>query len=219
MTRRWLLGFLFLILVAHDLHELVHTGVGRLICGAWGPRDFNVWQLAPGCDTWVPTLMGPLLSWSLMWTGLLLTRSTDPGRRSAGLALIFAPNPLGRLLPALVGGGDEGVVARALVGGPGPLARALVIAAAALVILPPLVAGWRALPERRRAAWFAFLFISGILVTGPLYLGIGNGLLARGVLTAQGVLGAPLLIELSTLLSAAGLALTWRGLRSGASPA
>ena len=215
MTRRWLVAFLFLILVAHDLHELVHTGVGRLICGAWGPRDFNVWQLAPGCDSWVPTLMGPLLSWFLMWSGLLLTRSADPGRRWTGLALIFAPNPLGRLLPALLGGGDEGVVARALLGSTPPWPRLLVIVSAALIILPPLLAGWRVLPERRRAAWFAFLFIAGILVTGPLYLGLGNGLLGRGVLTAPAVLGAPLLIELSTLLSALGFALTWRGLRNG----
>ena len=215
MTRRWLIAYFFLILVAHDLHELVHTGVGRLICGAWGPRDFNVWQLAPGCDTWVPTLMGPLLSWSLMWTGLWLTRAADQGRRWTGLALIFAPNPLGRLLPALVGGGDEGVVARSLLGPTPPWPRILVIVGAALIILPPLLAGWRTLPERRRAAWLALLFLSGILVTGPLYLGLGNGLLARGVLTAPGVLGAPLLIECATLLSAAGLALTWRGLRNG----
>ena len=218
MSRRWLLAYGFLILVAHDLHELVHTGVGRLLCGAWGPRDFNVWQLAPGCETWVPTLMGPLLSWSLMWTGLFVTRSPAPGRRWTGLALIFAPNPLGRLLPALVGGGDEGVVARSLMGGPGASARLLVIGAALLIIVPPLVTGWRALPERHRAAWFGLLFISGILVTGPLYLGLGNGLLARGVLTGPGYLGAPLLIELATVLAAIGLAITWRGLRNGATP-
>lgn len=216
MTRRWFVAFFFAILVAHDLHELVHTGVGRLICGAWGPRDFNVWSLADGCNSWVPTLMGPLLSWSLMWAGLLLTRSADPGRRWAGLALIFAPNPLGRLLPALLGGGDEGVVARALTGMNGAVPRALVIIAAVLIILPPLVAAWRALPGPGRAWWFLLLFASGILVTGPLYLVVGNGLLARGVLTSPGLLGAPQLIELASLLSLAGFAFTWRGLRNGA---
>ncbi|HTK56657.1 MAG TPA: hypothetical protein VL295_07525 [Gemmatimonadales bacterium] len=218
MTRRWLVAFLFLILVAHEMHELVHTGVGRLLCGAWGTRDFNVWQLAPGCTTWVPTLMGPLFSWSLMWSGLVLTRSADPCRRWTGLALIFAPNPLGRLLPALLGGGDEGVVARALLGSTPPWPRILVIASAALVIIPPLVAGWRALPERRRGGWFALLFAAGILVTGPLFLVLGNGLLARGVLAQQGFLGAPLLIELSTLLAVVGFAFTWRGLRNGVAP-
>ncbi|HWA41481.1 MAG TPA: hypothetical protein VG712_07735 [Gemmatimonadales bacterium] len=211
-TLRWAVAFFFLILVAHDLHELAHTGVGRLICGAWGPRDFNVWSLADGCDTWVPTLMGPLLSWSLMWTGLLLTRSTDPARRWTGLALIFAPNPLGRLLPALVGGGDEGVVARTLTGTTGALPRALVVLAALVIILPPLVAAWRTLPVRWRAGWFLLLFAAGILVTGPLYIVLGNGLLARGVLTAPGILGAPRLIELASVAALVGLVFTGRGL-------
>lgn len=215
MTRRWWLAFVFLILVAHDLHELIHTGVGRLLCGAWGPRDFNVWQLAPGCDTWIPTLMGPLLSWSLMWIGaLLLLRSTDVARRGIGLALVFAPNPLGRLLPALVGGGDEGVLARALLGASGPWARVLLILVALCTVIPPVIIAWRSMTMPRRGWWFALLFISGILVTGTVYLAIGNRLLARGVLTAPGALGAPLLIELSMLLSVAGLALTWRGLRN-----
>lgn len=212
-TLRWAVALFFAILVAHDLHELVHTGAGRLICGGWGPRDFNVWSLADGCETWLPTLMGPLLSWALMWTGVALLGSADEGRRWAGLAFVFAPNPLGRLLPALVGGGDEGVVARELTGRTGAVPRTLVIIAALLIILPPLVAAWRALPLHRRGWWFLLLFAAGILVTGPLYIGLGNGLLARGVLTTPGILGAPVLIELSTLLALVGLAFTWRGLR------
>lgn len=32
---RWCLAFIFLILLTHDLHELVHTGVGRMMCGAF----------------------------------------------------------------------------------------------------------------------------------------------------------------------------------------
>ncbi|HVX90030.1 MAG TPA: hypothetical protein VG940_13930 [Gemmatimonadales bacterium] len=218
-TLRWAAAFFFAILVAHDLHELVHTGVGRLICGAWGPRDFNVWGLADGCDTWVPTLMGPLASWALMWTGAALLRSADEGRRWAGLALVFAPNPLGRIHPALVGGGDEGVVARALTGQTGAVPRALVIVAALVIILPPLVAAWRALPRHRRAGWFLLLFAAGILVTGPLYIGLGNGLLARGVLTTPGALGAPQLVELAMLVALAGFLATARWLGAPAAPA
>ena len=213
-TLRWGVAFFFAILVAHDLHELVHTGVGRLICGAWGPRDFNVWSLADGCDTWVPTLMGPLLSWAIMWTGAALLRSADAGRRWTGLALVFAPNPLGRLLPALVGGGDESVVARELTGRTGAAPRALVIAAALVIILPVLIAAWRALPVHRRFWWFLLLLAAGILVTGPLYIVLGNGLLARGVLTTPGLLGASQLIELATLISLLGFATTGRGLRN-----
>ena len=211
---RWLLAAFFAVLVAHDLHELIHTGTGRLICGAWGPRDFNVWSLAPGCESWVPTLMGPVLSWTLMWLGVLLLASASEGRRWIGLALVFAPNPLGRLLPALQGGGDEGVVARYFLGREGPWARVALVIAAALIILPPLVMAWKTLAPERRGLWFFLLFIGGILVTGPLYIVLGNGLLARGVLTAPGFLGAPQLIELASLGALAGLVLTARWLRN-----
>lgn len=213
-TRRWFLAAIFAVLVAHDLHELTHTGVGRLLCGAWGTRDFNVWQLAPGCETWIPTLVGPVISWMVMWGGVMLLRSPDDGRRWTGLALVFAANPLGRLLPALVGGGDESVVARALVGAQGPWARLLVIAVACVTVVPPLVVAWRAMAMPRRGWWFGLLFIGGILVTGPVYLLLGNGLLARGVLSGPGLLGGPVLVELAILLALAGLALTWRGLRN-----
>lgn len=112
-TLRWLVAAAMLALAAHELHEIVHTWTGRTLCGAWGTRDFNVWSLAPGCSTWVPTLVGPVFSCALMWVGVALLSSPDVRKRWVGLATLFAPNPLGRLLPAVLGGGDEGVVARA----------------------------------------------------------------------------------------------------------
>jgi protein-S-isoprenylcysteine O-methyltransferase Ste14 len=208
-TWRWLLATAFLILVAHEGHELIHTGVGRVICGAWGSRDFNVWSLAEGCESWVPTLMGPLFSWALMWIGVSFLRSDNEVRRWTGLSFIFAPNPLGRLLPALLGGGDEGVVARHFLGNEGPWARLAVIAVSVTIILPCLVAAWKALPERRRPLWFFLLFILGILVTGPLFLVLGNRMLAQGIMTEPGIMGAPQLVELFTLLSVVGLVATW----------
>lgn len=195
---RWLVAFALAILVAHELHEIVHTWTGRALCGAWGTRDFNVWRLAPGCRTWVPTLVGPLFSWAAMWLGVLFIRSGEENRRWVGLALVFAPNPLGRLLPALMGGGDEGVVARAFVGASGPWARLLVAVVSFAVILPPLAVAWRALPVRRRGGWFALLFLAAVLVTGPLLFAVGNRLLAAGVLTAPGAFGAPVLVEVAT---------------------
>jgi hypothetical protein len=213
-TLRWLLAFVLAILVAHEFHELAHTGAGRVACGAWGARDFNVWSLAEGCESRLATLAGPVFSWAVMWIGVWFVRAGTEEGRWTGLALIFAPKPLGRLLPALVGGGDEGVLARALVGGPGIAARGVVIVAAALFVLHPLLFAWHALPERRRLGWFLMLFASGILVTGPLLFVVGNGLLARGVLAGPGLLGAPILVEVVTLMSCAGLALTWRDLRN-----
>lgn len=211
-TPRWLVAVAFLALVAHEGHELVHTATGRFLCGAWGARDFNAWSLAPGCDTWVPTLAGPLLSWLAMWTGVLLLASTAEPRRWVGMALVFAPNPLGRLLPALLGGGDEGVLARTWLGHGGPAARALVLLEAAIIVVPPLLVAWRALPEKRRAGWFLLLLAGGILVTGPLLFVLGNRLLQRGVLAQAGPTGAPVLIELFTFAAATGSMATARWL-------
>jgi hypothetical protein len=90
----------------------------------------------------------------------------------------------------------------------------VVILAAFLAVLPPLLFAWRALPARRRFGWFVLLFLSGIFVTGPLLFVVGNRLLARGVLSDPGLLGAPLLVELVTLATAMGLALTWRSLQN-----
>jgi hypothetical protein len=208
-----------LILVSHELHELVHTATGRVICGAWGARDFNVWQLAPGCESWVPTLVGPVFSWTVMWIGVALLGSAVERRRWAGLALIFAPNPLGRLLPALMGGGDEGVVARTLLGSAGPWARVAVAVAAALIVVPSLVIAWRALPTAKRPLWFGLLFIGGILVTGPLFFVLGNGLLSRGVLAGPGLWGAPQLVDLFMAVTLALSIVFWRGIwNEGRSP-
>lgn len=209
---RWLLALAIAILVAHEVHELVHTGVGRLMCGTWGERDFNTWSLAPGCNAWFPTLAGPLASWGIMWVGVALLASPVESRRWTGLALVFAPNPLGRLLPALLGGGDEGVIARRLLGDLLPSPRIAVVLSALVFVIPPLVLAWRAFAPPPRAAWFVLLLASGILVTGPLLFVIGNGLLERGVLAHPGGLGAPLLIELVTVASVIALARQWRRL-------
>ena len=45
---RTILAFIALVFVMHELHEIAHTAVGRVLCGCWGPRDFNVWLLHSG---------------------------------------------------------------------------------------------------------------------------------------------------------------------------
>ena len=42
LTWRTLLASGALLFVLAEAHELVHTGLGRLLCGCWAPRDFNV---------------------------------------------------------------------------------------------------------------------------------------------------------------------------------
>ena len=48
ITGKFIIAFLALTFVLLELHEIVHTGVGRIICGCWGLRDFNAWEI---CET------------------------------------------------------------------------------------------------------------------------------------------------------------------------
>jgi hypothetical protein len=201
-----------LALVLHEAHELAHTGVGRVLCGGWGARDFNSWTLPDGCDTWVPTTAGPVLTYAVIWIGYVLLRRYASGGASAtadrlaGLALVLMANPFARLFTAAMGGGDEGVLVRAWLGLPrGPLATAITLAGVALLTTLPLVAAWRALPVARRLPAYVVMLLAPMLLTGILLFAVGNRLLAASVLAEPVILGAPLLVWLVTLLSAAAL--------------
>lgn len=215
LSWRWVAAFAVLVLVLHELHEIAHTWTGRLVCEAWGSRDFNTWSLAEGCEAWLPTAAGPLFTYLVMWVGVLLL---DAGRRPAkhvGLALLFGADPAARIVTVALGGGDELVVASSLVGG-GGAGLGLWLSTLGVVLLicvPALWSGWRALrPARRRGLWFAGLFFGPFgLVIAVILVGL-NGVLAAGVLAGPPVLGEPPLVLVSTILFAGSLALTARWL-------
>src|SRR6188474_451553 len=121
MQLKWsfsfVVAFLLLLLVMMELHELVHITVGRIICGCWGTRDFNVWSLADHCrennqSWWLATLAGPLFSFGVMWLGARMLSSPSLQNRSIGFVFIFANIPFGRITTVMMGGGDEMVVLR-----------------------------------------------------------------------------------------------------------
>jgi hypothetical protein len=212
LTWRHAFAFSVLALFLHELHELAHTITARLICGAWGARDFNVWHLAAGCSSYVPTAIGPLFSYAVMFLGvLLIVRRTQ---WIAGVALALAPNPFARLLTAAMGGGDEMVLARVIAeSGKTPLLRVAVLIVVGALALPPIVAAWRALGGvQRRMAWFVALLLGPVALTGVLYLVIGNRLLAAGVMTTPAIGGDPLLLFITTVTSALLTLLTFRWL-------
>jgi hypothetical protein len=201
MTGRYLIFFSSLALFLHELHELAHTATGRLICGAWGDRDFNLWRLAAGCTSYVPTAIGPLFSYAVMFAGVVLISSTR--YRLLGIALALAPNPFARIFTALMGGGDEMVLARVIAGsGKTPLLRLLVIAVVAALTLPPIIAAWRGLRgTSHRVRWYSTLLLAPMVLTGVLYFVIGNRLLRAGVLVEPRIGGDPLLIFITTVLT------------------
>ena len=46
----FIVTFLLLQIVMLELLEMVHIITGYLICGCWGVRDFNIWQLCNECN-------------------------------------------------------------------------------------------------------------------------------------------------------------------------
>lgn len=73
----WAIAFVALLFVHNEIHEISHTGVGRLICGSWGPRNFNMWQLA--CRQTPEIVLAPVaglvFTYGLMWIGYHIIRT------------------------------------------------------------------------------------------------------------------------------------------------
>ena len=212
---RYIAACVALLIVIHEAHELAHTAVGRLLCGAWGPRDFNTWALPEGCTTWLPTLAGPVLSFGVMWAGWLVLRNRQAGWH-LGVGLVLMANPLGRLFTAAVGGGDEGVLVRQWFGLPrGALATTLAFGLVAALSALPLAAAWRSLNLQRRLPAYLCLLILPMLVTGLLLFVLGNQLLRHGFLARPLIAGTAPLVWLVTLAAVVGL-VAFRGALSAA---
>lgn len=203
VTLRWFVAFSLLLLTIHEAHELAHASVGRIVCGEWPSRDFNAWRFTTDCASSLPTAAGPLFSYALMGVGAFLAF----GRfRWGGIALVLAANPFARIFTAAMGGGDEVVVARQLAELPQRTfeLRLAVLAFVLAICGSALFAVWRAMRDvRRRAAWFPFLAVWPMILTGVALFVVGNRLLRAEVLAAPVIAGAPLLVVLVSGLSAA----------------
>jgi hypothetical protein len=211
ITPAYTVSFLLLLIVMMELHELAHITVGRWLCGCWGPRDFNVWNLCDGCEStqphaWVATLTGPLFSFVIMYLGILGLRSTDPVRKSIAFSLIFANIPFGRITTVMMGGGDEMVVLRSLLPSLDRSSQIWIGSALLLIVgVPPIYKAYMAVSNRR--SWLYILgFMSVPLAFLLVYTLIGlNSLLKSGFMSEPWILGTPLLITLHTAIAAAWL--------------
>ncbi|MGI4833073.1 MAG: hypothetical protein ACRYFK_06375 [Janthinobacterium lividum] len=215
LTWRSLLAFVALLFASGEAHELVHTGLGRLLCGCWGTRDFNVWSLCAACahrplTQLAATLSGPLFSFALMWVGYFLMGPRHSARQwSLGFALVFASIPFARILGAVFMGGNDEVYALSK-WLPFHQAWALGGAAVLLATGPPLVRAYAALQPRRRLRVFLGFFLLPTSMLFFVVLGALNSLLASGFLATYGVLGSPVLVTCWSGLVGLLLALTYR---------
>ena len=159
LTLPFVRGFFALNMIMAELHEQVHIQTGYLMCGCYGPRDFNVWATCEHCSlqhwTFLATLAGPLFSCSLMWLGTWwVAKSSNPQRIILGFLLIFANLPFARIITAVAGGGDEKVVIQAVSGIADPLVRRLVtVLVVTSICLPPMMIAFSKLNVQKRFLW------------------------------------------------------------------
>lgn len=202
LTPKFIIAFLALTFVMHEAHEIVHTSIGRMICGCWGERDFNVWGLCEGCDanpySIISTFVGPLFTFIMIWLGANLLKETNTkGQQSLGLALIFANMPFARLLNPILGGGDEVVVINHFLNDRN-LSRIIVVLLITLIIAYPLYKAFRLIQNKYRIGLFILFLIAPVFVDLLLVLGVMNTLLEKGILSQYWILGSPMLVSIWT---------------------
>jgi hypothetical protein len=204
-TLKYCVAFLALLFVMHEAHEIAHTTIGRLLCGCWGQRDFNVWGLCESCVVsedigFIATMAGPLFSFIMMWWGAsMLKTSNSNTRKSLGYGLIFANMPFARILTAVaMGGGDEVYTLRHFLDND-TLAWVLGSVAILAICAFPLYKAYTAI-SRRRLPWFLLFFILPLFIDLVVVLLGLNTLLEHGVLAEYWVLGSPMIVTLWTVL-------------------
>jgi hypothetical protein len=215
----YIIVFLLLTLVMLELHETVHIITGRIICGDWGSRDFNVWNLCKDCsvyhaNSWLATLAGPLFSFIMMWVGMVLLYSINGNYKAIGFALVFANIPFGRISQAMMGSGDEMIVTKALLKDSLSHNQLILTCSCILLLLglPPIIKAYRTL--KNKMAW---LYLLGFLTLSLVFiltyvLTTLNALLNKGFLDTPWIMGTPLLITLHTFIAFVLLACLYKKL-------
>ncbi|MEE9363665.1 MAG: hypothetical protein V3U92_13785 [Cellulophaga sp.] len=205
ITAIYILAFLALTFVMHEAHEIVHTSIGRLICGCWGERDFNTWELGKNCSVQHPfsmiaTFAGPIFTYLMIWIGYAMLKSSNSGKlKSLGFSLIFANLPFGRILTASLGGGDEVFGLNKLLYNH-PLAWGIGLFLVLLLTIVPLYKAFLCIENKKRVGLFLLFFVAPLLIDILIVLVFLNTLLAKGILSDYWVLGSPILVTVWTVL-------------------
>jgi len=205
LTFKFVITFLALTFVMHEAHEIVHTSIGRLICGCWGQRDFNVWELCAGCSEQKPyaimsTFAGPFFTFLMIWIGTyLISKEKTDHQNALGFSLIFANMPFARILTASMGGGDEVFGLNQLLHNHS-LAWTIGLIFIVLVTIIPLIKAFNRIENQRKVGWFLLFFLAPTFVDLLIVLGVMNMLLEKGILDRYWILGSPIIVTLWTIL-------------------
>lgn len=189
--------FLLLAFLCYQAHQLTRHLVGAVLCGGFGSMTFTVTITRQPCV--LPTLVtlsGPLLTYGLAWSGILLLRSQRT--RLFAYALIFASFSHLRWIQSLTGRGDELILAQQWFG----ITNRLIVAFIVFLIgLPPIIAAYRVIANRRRrlvffSSWLLPLLILMILLFGNAMLFGLNGDQVQGA----SLLGIQVIVLITDLI-------------------
>ena len=175
-TPLYLLAFLSLVFLLHEIHDWIHVIFSGALCHCWGMRGFDTWtpcaNCAPGSNQQVVGSMAAAIvmyvaiwaSWFLMHPGNSLRR------RSIGFSLLFATLPLMRIWHAILRDGDETSAFRAFFQHPrGQTAHMIMLGAALgfvlLMTLPALIRAFMLLPgwKLKWLLYPVFLILPGLI--------------------------------------------------------
>jgi hypothetical protein len=188
--------FLLLSFLCYQAHQLTRHLVGAALCGGFGTMTFTVTITREPCS--FPTLValsGPMLTYGLAWGGMFLLRS--PKYRLFAYALIFASFAHLRFIQNLTGRGDELILADQWFGFSN---RLLVAAIVFLIGLPPVIAAYRVIANKRctlvfTCSWLLPLVVLFLLLFGNAFLFGPDGDQIKGVT----FLGIPLIVLVADL--------------------
>ncbi|RNI31315.1 hypothetical protein [Rufibacter latericius] len=216
LTPKNTIAFLALLFICHELHELVHILTGYFLCGCFGTRDFEGWEVCTACPpsvtiAWI-TFAGPFLTYGLMWVAFwLMSCRKTAGQRAIGFALLFANLPLGRILPVLNREGDESFITRQIIQKTSMtvMSWGTEMVIVFLLTVPVLIRAWQLLHPKYRLFVFTGFLMVPLLAESVLMNKLANGLLHQGVLAGTGILGSPVLVNVWNALWLLVLVLTF----------
>lgn len=190
--------FLLLAFLCYQAHQLARHLVGAASCGGFGTMTFTVTITREPCSfPTLVTLSGPLLTYGLAWFGMFLLRS--PKYRLFAYTLIFASFAHLRFIQTLTGRGDELILAE---GWFGISNRAIVALMVFLIGLPPVMAAFQVIANRRRV----LVFICSWLLPLPLLFAMlfGNQFLfgaSGNEIQGASLLGISLIVFMTDLVA------------------
>lgn len=204
LNAKFIIAFLTLTFVMHEAHEIVHTSIGRLICGCWGERDFNVWGLCGDCSEEKPysiiaTFAGPIFTFGMIWLGASwLGQNRTNKEKTLGFSLLFANMPFARILTAAFGGGDEVYGLNKILENH-QLAWIIGLGLLLLISFYPLYKAYHFIENKYKIGWFLLFLLVPVFIDLLVVLGLMNTLLQKGILSNYWILGSPVLVTVWTV--------------------